>query len=56
MSIMRDQPRGASIRAATDAKLLALDRDTFRDLIAQSMGITAEFDQVIRARLDALGQ
>jgi uncharacterized protein YhbP (UPF0306 family) len=56
MSIMRDQPRGASVRAATDAKLLALDRDTFRDLIAQSMGITAEFDQVIRARLDALGQ
>jgi uncharacterized protein YhbP (UPF0306 family) len=55
MAIMRDQPRSASVVAKTDVKLLALDRDTFRELIAQSMGITAEFDQVIRARLDSLG-
>jgi uncharacterized protein YhbP (UPF0306 family) len=54
MAIMLDQPRSASIRAASDAKLVALGRDTFRDLIAQSTGMTAEFDQVVRARLDAL--
>jgi uncharacterized protein YhbP (UPF0306 family) len=56
MAIMRDQPRSATVAAKTDVKLLALDRDTFRELIAQAMGITAEFDQVIRARLDALGR
>ena len=28
--------------------------DTFRDLVAQSLGTTPEFDQVIRQRLDSL--
>jgi uncharacterized protein YhbP (UPF0306 family) len=55
VAIMRDQPRGASVRAKTDTKLLALERDTFRDLIAQSMELTPDFDQVIRSRLDAGG-
>jgi uncharacterized protein YhbP (UPF0306 family) len=55
IAIMREQPRAATVRAVTDARLLALGRDTFRDLIAQSMEIAPDFDQVIRARLDALG-
>jgi CRP-like cAMP-binding protein len=50
---MRDQPRSATVRATTDAKLLALERDGFRDLVAEAMQITPDFDQVIRARLDA---
>lgn len=54
MSIMRDRPRTATVRATSDVKLLALERDTFRELIAQSLGITADFDQVIRGRLDAM--
>jgi len=54
MAIMRDQPRAATVTAKTDVKLLALDRDTFRELIAKSLGITLDFDQVIRGRLDAL--
>ena len=53
VTIMRDQPRSATVRATTDATLLALDRDGFRDLIAEAMQITPDFDQVIRARLDA---
>jgi CRP-like cAMP-binding protein len=53
VAIMRDQPRASTVRAKTDTKLLALERSTFRDLIAQSMEITPDFDQVIRARLDA---
>lgn len=52
-AIMRDQPRSASVRATTDSRLLTLDRGGFRDLIAQSMEITPDFDQVIRSRLDA---
>jgi uncharacterized protein YhbP (UPF0306 family) len=55
VSIMRDQPRTATLRATTDVKLLALERDGFRDLVAEAMQITPDFDQVIRARLDARG-
>jgi CRP-like cAMP-binding protein len=53
VAIMRDQPRGATVTAKSDVKLLALDRDGFKDLIAQSMELTLDFDQVIRSRLDA---
>jgi uncharacterized protein YhbP (UPF0306 family) len=53
VAIMRDQPRGATVVAKTDVKLLGLDRNGFRDLIAQSMELTPDFDQVIRDRLDA---
>jgi uncharacterized protein YhbP (UPF0306 family) len=53
IAIMRDEPRSASVRATTTAKLLSLDRDNFKNLIAQSMEITPDFDRVIRDRLDA---
>ena len=53
VAIMRDEPRSASVRATTAAKLLSLDRDSFKNLIAQSMEITPDFDRVIRDRLDA---
>lgn len=53
IAIMRDEPRSASVRATTTAKLLSLDRENFKNLIAQSMEITPEFDRVIRDRLDA---
>jgi uncharacterized protein YhbP (UPF0306 family) len=55
IAILRDTPRSATIRAVKPTKLLAMERDTFRDLVAQSLGTTAEFDQVIRARLESLG-
>ncbi len=53
VAIMRDQPRSASVRAKTDTRLLALERDSFRDLIAQSMELTPDFADLIRARLDS---
>jgi uncharacterized protein YhbP (UPF0306 family) len=54
MSIMRDNPREASLKAVKPSTLLAMDRDTFRDLVAQSLGTTSEFDRVIQDRLAAL--
>jgi uncharacterized protein YhbP (UPF0306 family) len=53
VAIMREQPRSVTVTATTPVKLLALDRDRFRDLIAQSMELTPDFDEVVRARLDA---
>jgi uncharacterized protein YhbP (UPF0306 family) len=52
VAIMREQPRSATVRAVTDVSLLALDRDTFRDLIAHAMELTPDFDEIVRARLD----
>jgi CRP-like cAMP-binding protein len=53
VAIMRDEPRSASVRAKTDVTLLTLDREAFKNLIAQSMEITPDFDQVVRSRLGA---
>jgi CRP-like cAMP-binding protein len=49
--VLRDKPRAATVRALTPTTLLTLDGDTFRDLIAQSLGTTPGFDQIIRQRL-----
>jgi uncharacterized protein YhbP (UPF0306 family) len=55
VSIMRQTPREATVKATKPTTLLAMDRDTFRDLVAKSLGTTAEFDKLIQARLEALG-
>ena len=55
VAIMRDQPRSATARAKSDTRLLALERDTFRDLIAQSMQLVPDFDRIVRGRLDTSG-
>jgi uncharacterized protein YhbP (UPF0306 family) len=54
MSIMRDSPRSATVRASKASSLLALERDDFRDLVAEALGTTGDFDQVIHKRLDSL--
>lgn len=51
IAIMRDRPRRATARAKTAATLLSLDRASFRDLVAQTLGTTPDFDAVLRARL-----
>ncbi len=56
MAIMRDSPRAASVRTTEPTKLLSLDRESFRDVVAQALGTTTDFDKVVRARLRALGQ
>jgi uncharacterized protein YhbP (UPF0306 family) len=54
-AILGDRPRATTVRAVQPTTLLAMDRDTFRDVVAQSLGTTKQFDEVIRARLQAAG-
>jgi uncharacterized protein YhbP (UPF0306 family) len=56
IAIMRDTPRASTLRATRSATLLAMERDTFRGLVAQSLGMTGDFDQVIQQRLERLGE
>jgi uncharacterized protein YhbP (UPF0306 family) len=53
MAVLFDRPRGASARTTKPSKLLVMDGPTFRDIVAQSLGTTADFDEVIRERLGA---
>jgi nitroimidazol reductase NimA-like FMN-containing flavoprotein (pyridoxamine 5'-phosphate oxidase superfamily) len=55
MAILRDAPRSATVRAAAATTLMVMDRDTFRGLVAQSLGTTDDFDQVLRDRFARLG-
>lgn len=48
VAILRDMPRTATVRAVTAVSLLTMDSGTFRSLVAQSLGITADFDEIIR--------
>lgn len=54
VAIMRGTPRAATVRATAPTTLIAMNREVFRDLVAQSLGMTADFDQVVRARLRSL--
>jgi CRP-like cAMP-binding protein len=51
MAIMRDMPRAATVRATKPTTLLSMDKDTFRALVAKSLGTTEDFDQLIQERL-----
>jgi uncharacterized protein YhbP (UPF0306 family) len=54
MAILRDSPRMATVRALAQTTLFAMERDAFRGLVAQSMGTTRDFDQVIQKRLEEI--
>lgn len=56
VAILRDTPRIASVRATSPTTLLTMDRDTFRTLVAGSLGTTEQFDSVIRERMVAAGE
>lgn len=56
MAILRDEPRTATLRARSDVTLLAMERDAFRDMVAQSLGTTADFNQLIATRLKTLAR
>jgi nitroimidazol reductase NimA-like FMN-containing flavoprotein (pyridoxamine 5'-phosphate oxidase superfamily) len=52
IAILRDLPRTATVRAVTPVTLLAMERDAFRALVAESLGTTDQFDRVIRDRMN----
>lgn len=54
MAILRDSPRMATVRALAQTTLFAMERDAFRGLVAQSMGTTRDFDQVIQQRMEEI--
>jgi uncharacterized protein YhbP (UPF0306 family) len=56
VSILNDAPRVATVTATKATKLLAMERDTFKDLVAQALGTTGEFERVIQDRLAASGR
>ena len=53
-AILRNSPRATTVRARTDVTLLTMERDAFRDMVAQALGTTGNFDQILAARLKAL--
>jgi uncharacterized protein YhbP (UPF0306 family) len=54
VAILRDSPRTASVRAIAPTTLFAMERDSFRGLVAQSIGTTQDFDRVVHERLTQL--
>lgn len=54
LAILRDRPRTATLTALEPTRLLAMERDTFRDIVAESLGTTKDFDEIVRARLRSL--
>jgi nitroimidazol reductase NimA-like FMN-containing flavoprotein (pyridoxamine 5'-phosphate oxidase superfamily) len=51
IAILRDTPRTATVRAVAPTTLLAMDRETFRGLIAQALGTTQDFAAIVQERL-----
>jgi uncharacterized protein YhbP (UPF0306 family) len=54
LAILRDRPRTATLKALEPTRVLALARDTFRDIVAESLGTTKDFDAIVRERLRSL--
>lgn len=56
MAILRDMPRAATVQAVQPTTLLAMDRDIFRGLVAQSLDTTEDFDRIVRRRASELAE
>jgi uncharacterized protein YhbP (UPF0306 family) len=54
MAILRDMPRAATVTAVRPTVLLAMDRNSFRSLVAQSLDTSEDFDQIIQQRASEL--
>lgn len=56
VGILRERPRIATVRALEATTLLLMDRDTFRSVVAGSLGTTEHFDEAIRKRMEEAGE
>jgi nitroimidazol reductase NimA-like FMN-containing flavoprotein (pyridoxamine 5'-phosphate oxidase superfamily) len=56
VGILRELPRIATVRAIEATTLLLMDRETFRAVVAGSLGTTEHFDQTIRQRMEEAGK
>lgn len=56
VAVLRDIPRTATVRAVAPTTLLAMPREAFRSLVAQSLSTTQNLDDVIQRRLGELGE
>ena len=52
IAVLRDTPRSATLTATSATTLLTMDRDAFRQVVAQALGTVADFDRIIRERLE----
>jgi CRP-like cAMP-binding protein len=55
VAILRDEARSATVRATAPTTLLTMDRETFRRIVADSLGTTEDFDRVLQRRLEGSG-
>ena len=51
VAILTDAPRSATLTARSAASLLTMERDQFRDVVAQALATGPDFDRIIRERL-----
>jgi uncharacterized protein YhbP (UPF0306 family) len=51
LALLRDTRRTATVQAVAPTTLFAMERDALRSLVAQSLGTTDRFDEVIRERM-----
>jgi uncharacterized protein YhbP (UPF0306 family) len=54
VSLVHGTRAPATVTATAASTLLVLDHDGFRDLVAQSLGTTADFDRVVQERLESI--
>lgn len=56
VAILTDSPRTATLRATAPSALLTMERDDYRAVVAQSLGVSADFDRIIHERLGGGGE
>jgi hypothetical protein len=56
IALIADVPRTATVAAVEDGRLLAIDRATFLETLAQCPGTLATFEEVVSRRLSGMGE
>jgi CRP-like cAMP-binding protein len=56
MAVIMETPRTATVTARVPTQLLAMPRDMFRTLVAQSLSTSYDFDAIVNQRLNELAR